>query len=400
MTQNPRLGILGSGQLALLLTQSARSLGYPVHIYAKHEDDPACADADRVLIGPLDDRQRLTVFLKDVDVVMFESEFIDTALLASIAEGEPTVFAPDLRAMDVGADKWQQKQLFNSLSIATSAAIPSDSYEAVASFVDAAVAEFSGGFVLKWAREGYDGIGVHVVPHPEDCHGAAHKAALIFCEKAIGKGSVVYAEAFVPYERELAMVACRDGAGNMTFYPLVETQQKQGVCHTVKVPASEWGVSREISEAAEASCRKVAEHLGLVGSFALEFFFTKSQDLLVNEFAPRVHNSGHYTSDAAVCSQFENHVRACVGQSLGSSKVEGYWGMINVLGGPAYRGPAQEPKIQVAAATSYWYGKKQLRPMRKMGHINVSGVNKGELEKRLVDIDKSLEQWQQHFKDK
>ena len=396
MNRQKVLGILGGGQLALYLAKAARDLSYPVSIFTKDQSDPASNQADKLFIGSISEPQDLQHFLSQVDIVIFESEFVDSSMLRDLVEVTGCQFVPKLDAMECGADKWRQKQMFINLDLASPDSIVNQDYSDFSEFWLASCRKFSDGFVLKWARDGYDGHGVCIFSPDKLKNTDSEEEARDFYSKAASKGRLVYCEAYIEYERELAMVACRSEQGQMIFYPLVETKQNSGVCHIVMGPAVERKIPDRLQEQAEQACRKVAEYLGLVGSFALEFFWT-GQELMVNEFAPRVHNSGHYTMDASLASQFENHIRACCGHELIKPSEKGAWGMINILGPEGGSGKAVEPLIEIEDTKIHWYGKHEVRSMRKMGHINIKVKNQKELEKRMLEVHASLSQWQTHY---
>ena len=386
--QTQKLGILGGGQLAWLTVQEAKKLGFRALAYVKNDGDPVCQDADETHVGELDDLKALSQFVDESDVVLFESELVPLHVISQLSHEAKGKFRPSLETMAVGANKWSQKQLFQKTGLASAPAFTEDQPE---SLLEKAEERFPEGYVLKWAQGGYDGHGVRVVRPTDKDHTAE---SLAFIRAATDKGHAVYAEALVPFQSEFAMVATRNQAGDCTTYPLVESIQTQGVCHYVRGPATNRGISPDLEQQAQDACQKLGRELGIIGSFAIEFFLSEQGELLLNEFAPRVHNSGHYSSDASATSQFENHVRACLDLELGSTVSAPHFAMINILGQADFTGAVQEPKFQTEGATCYWYGKAESRPMRKIGHVNLTAADQASLEQKIKLVDEEIATWQ------
>lgn len=368
MIKGTKCGILGAGQLSLMLIEGARRLGIEPLVYAASPREPAARVAQRLITGPMAaDAAPLRLFLSQCDVVVFENEFVPSAALREAAKGLSCRFLPDLAVMERVRSKLEQKRALHELAIPAAPweKAPEDT-GAVKDWLSSLPRRFPGGAVLKWAEYGYDGLGTHFFDP-----GRLEEAAL-FCGRALGRGVAVYAEGRVDFRRELAVVACRSVAGAFATYPLVISEQRGGVCHRVRGPAIGLGVAEARQEQAIAQAKALGDSLGLVGCYALEFFET-ADGLFVNEVAPRVHNTGHYSQDACAVSQFENHWRAVLGLPLGSTAAaSGFFSMLNLLGsagasGPAGNGP--QPPASLEAAL-HWYGKDEVRPGRKMGHVN------------------------------
>lgn len=367
-----RLGVLGGGQLARMLIEGARPLGSEIAIFAESADLPAGRLGSPVTVGtippadaPIEAFAPLIAFLSKLDRVAFENEFIDTRALRRAAQGVSVRFFPDLPAIEELSDKLRQKQLLQRLGI------PSAPFQVVQpETLDPVLASFGGEAVLKWSRMGYDGKGVKIArsDSPEGMREARE-----FCALGFARGAEIYAERRIDFRRELAIAAVRSVNGDFAAYPLVISEQEQGICDRVRGPARRLGVPEALEAEARAHSRNIAESLDIVGAFALELFETRDGKLLVNEIAPRVHNSAHYTQDASPVSQFENHWRAILGQPLGDTESAGTFAMLNLLGPPSISRP-DAPELRPRPATSrvklHWYEKHDLRPLRKLGHLN------------------------------
>lgn len=385
-----RISILGAGQLAQMLAVKAMDLGYGVKVLAQSEHEPALQVGAEGVIAPKPTLEKLREFLSQCEVVIFENEFVDTDLLERAAQGLPVRFQPGLPVLAFLQDKLLQKKLCRSLGLGTAPFLDvvlmlgnATDLKTVEWWLKELMDRFPKGAVLKWARGGYDGKGVLVV------HGLADlDKVVVFLRAAQEKGYRVFAEAKVDFIAELAVVGVRGGNGEWISYPLVLTEQTKGTCLWVKGPATAWGIAAEIQDRAQAWARTLAEASGAVGALAVEFFLTAEGDLYVNEIAPRVHNSGHYTQDAAQTSQFENHCRAALGLPLGPVECASYFGMLNLLGpeglstlkdlDPRAAGlwDRRSPEVHL-----HWYGKKGSSPRRKLGHVNFwSGTKEGWME--------------------
>jgi 5-(carboxyamino)imidazole ribonucleotide synthase len=355
---NPRIGILGGGQLARMLALSAYPLGYAIRILATHKQDPAAQVCGDVILGSLSDEKDLRVFMSDLDVVTFESEFVDTALLAKVLPSSVQSF-PSLKVIETIQDRLSQKRLLDRLKIPTSPWLP---VESEADLKKAAV-RFPGGFVLKQRRFGYDGYGTFVyrdVKNPD-----------ISPLKKSTSGFI--AESFIEFKRELATSFVRSEKEFLTL-PLVESVQQDSRCFSVSGPVKHPGFAK-----ISAAFKKLMNEIDYRGILAVEFF-DSGKGLLVNELAPRVHNSAHYSQDALSCSQFEYHLRAGLGLPLPKVElVRPGFAMVNLLG--------EGGSVNLARETTghlHWYGKSENRKGRKLGHLNVLDQSgKGALKRAL-----------------
>ncbi len=360
------LGIVGGGQLAKMTAQAAAQLGCRVVILERQTEFPAGHVAARILTGDWDDPRALLELASGVDAVTLENEFVDAAALAAVAEhGHP--LWPSAATMRLIQDKFLQKQALARAGIAVPEARAVETLDAAR----AVAAEWGLPLLLKARRNAYDGKGNATVREPE-------QIAAAWSRLGGDKGNALFAEAFCPFVAELAVIVTRAQNGEMVTYPVVETLQRDHVCHTVQVPAS---VTPEIAARAGALARQAAEIVGMVGSMGVELFLTGDGALLVNELAPRVHNSGHYTIEACACSQFENHVRAVLGWPLGSPALRApAAAMVNLLapaGGPGQPQGLAEA-LRVPGAHVHLYGKTRSGAGRKMGHVTALGSSPAE----------------------
>jgi 5-(carboxyamino)imidazole ribonucleotide synthase len=349
--KNPRLGILGGGQLARMLALSAYPLGYDVKVLARHAQDPAAQVCGNKDLGALTDEDALRRFAANLDVVTFESEFVDTALLAQVLPSTVRVF-PSLKVIGDIQDRLTQKQMLERFKIPTSPWMPVET----ASDLKAAAEKFTHGFVLKQRRFGYDGYGTFIY---RDL-----KESLDLSPLNKTKFGFI-AESFVRFERELATSYVRS-AKQFVNLPLVESVQQDSRCFSVSGPVKHAGL-KKIS----ASFKRMMTELEYEGILAVEFFAT-AKGLIVNELAPRVHNSAHYTLDGLTVDQFEYHWRA--GLTLPLPPVElvrpGF-AMVNLLGEGG-----DDTKLSYSDhGHLHWYGKTENRKGRKLGHLNVLDKN-------------------------
>ncbi|WP_331271868.1 5-(carboxyamino)imidazole ribonucleotide synthase [Motilibacter aurantiacus] len=356
----PTVGIVGAGQLARMTAPAAAALGVRLRVLAGSPDESAAQVVPDVVLGSPDDLDALRRLADGCDVVTFEHEHVPPAHLeALIADGVPV--RPGPAALVHAQDKAVMRERL------TAAGVPCPRWQVVASVDEVAgfAAEAGWPVVLKTARGGYDGRGVWVV-------GSAVEAAEVL-EAAAARGVRVLAEEKVGFVRELSAQVARSPHGQAVAYPVVETVQRQGICREVFAPAP--GLPTDAAVAAQEVALRIAGLLDMVGIMAVELFETADGRVLVNELAMRPHNSGHWTIEGAVTSQFEQHLRAVLDLPLGSPAALGpHAVMANVLGGdypdmyPAYRHIlARDPGVKV-----HMYG-KEVRPGRKVGHVTVVG---------------------------
>ncbi|HSH08744.1 MAG TPA: 5-(carboxyamino)imidazole ribonucleotide synthase [Oceanipulchritudo sp.] len=357
----PRLGILGGGQLSKMTAAAAAKFGCEVVVLERQDDFPAHSVDAHAIIGDWDKPEDLMQLAPLVDVVTLENEFVSPEALAFLSRQFP--LWPSAETMLLVQDKLRQKELF----AATGLPVPR--------FADApdreSVRTFGYPLVLKKRRNSYDGKGNATV---------ASEAELEAAWMALdGDRNALYMEAFCAFETELAIIVTRGRDGSIVHYPVVETLNREHICHVVKAPAEiPAETAAEVADLAE----RAVTALNGVGSFGLETFLTRDGRVLVNEIAPRVHNTGHYTIEACDCSQFENHVRAVLGWPLGSTEMVAPAAvMVNLLGfadGPGLPRGLEEA-LRVPGAHVHVYGKTRSTRGRKMGHVTVVGKNMDEV---------------------
>lgn len=371
---NPRLGIVGGGQLAKMTALAGLQFGCDVVVLERNNYSPAANLASHSIIGDWDNPEALVKLASQVDVVTLENEFVDAGSLRALEEAGYPLY-PTARSIALVQDKFIQKQTL------AAAGLPVPRFEAVATIAD--VEQVAGRLgwplLLKARRNAYDGKGNATVR-------SAVEAAAAWSKLGGQQGRDLFVEEFCDFTAELAVIVTRGRDGASVSYPVVETVQRSHVCHLVKAPAP---VPAEVAaRAAEVAERAVAA-VGAIGSFGVEMFLTRAGDIVVNELAPRVHNSGHYTIEACRCSQFENHVRAVLGWPLGSTAMVAPAAvMVNLLGtGKATGYPhGLERALAVPGAQVHIYGKAMSGAGRKMGHVTALGAT---LEEALVTAQRA-----------
>jgi 5-(carboxyamino)imidazole ribonucleotide synthase len=359
------VGILGAGQLSQMLVESSAKAGVPVRVFA---GQPA----------------EIGQFLSQVNVCGFESELIDCGALREAASASaPSVrFVPGLETMERLSEKLEQKRILKSLGIPSAPFVEGPASEAdLDSWLESLARRFGSSFVIKWSKHGYDGRGVIMVgPDLADPRAS--------CRLALSRGVKLYAEAKVDFVRELALIGCHSTNGDFLTYPLVISEQEGGICRRVRGPAVSFGINARFETLAVQYAEKIAKALPLHGAFGLELFETREGDLWVNELAPRVHNSGHYSQDGCQADQFENHLRAITGQMLRAPEPQPFFAMLNLLGPQGVRG-RHEGGIQnlppvPSEIALHWYNKEDVFPGRKLGHLNCTASSLEQLTSRMA----------------
>jgi 5-(carboxyamino)imidazole ribonucleotide synthase len=348
-----RVGVIGGGQLARMMIPPAVELGIELRVLAETADSSAHLAATAV--GDYRDAATVLAFARDVDVVTFDHEHVPQSVLATLVAAGATV-RPGPEALAVAQDKTLMRRVLSDLGAPVPAFAVVGSADELGTFLVA----HGGVAVVKTPRGGYDGKGVRVVRGADEA------------DDWLAEGELL-AEEFVPFRRELAQLVARRPSGEIAAWPLVETLQRDGVCAEVIAPAP--GAGALTAEAAELATR-IAEGLDVTGVLAVELFETDDGRLLVNELAMRPHNTGHWSIDGAITSQFEQHLRAVLDLPLGDPSPLAPWSvMVNVLGGPADATvPDRYPAAMAAepAVKYHFYGKSS-RPGRKVGHVTATG---------------------------
>jgi 5-(carboxyamino)imidazole ribonucleotide synthase len=355
------IGILGGGQLGRMLALAGHPLGLTFRILEPATECPAAAVAAH-LRGEYEDYQSLYHFCQGLDVITYEFENVPVETARWLADRVP-VYPPPV-ALEVGQDRVSEKTFFEKLGVQIPKFAAVNSREEL----DAAIARIGLPAVLKTTRFGYDGKGQAVLRTPANVDATW---------QTLG-GRPLILEAFVPFERELSILSVRGRRGELAFYPLVENVHRDGILRVSTAPAA--NVSRVLQQKAESIAAKALESLNYVGVLAVELFQV-GDELLVNEMAPRVHNSGHWTIEGAETSQFENHLRAVTGMPLGPTTCVGHSVMINLIGG----WPKPKDVLAIPGAHLHLYGKKP-RANRKVGHITVRAQTERELLERVRGV--------------
>ncbi|MFI5349971.1 MAG: 5-(carboxyamino)imidazole ribonucleotide synthase [Elusimicrobiota bacterium] len=347
------LGILGGGQLGRLIAQAAKTLGYRTAALDAAADAPALQVVDVPVVGRVDDPEAAKRLAQASDLVTLEWELISPAALEAVAALKPLFPAPSV--LRVIADRSTQKRFLSHHGF------PQTPYGEAASAKDLPYYPL----IVKRRRHGYDGKGQARLDSPAD----ANKAAYLFAAPCVW-------EKLVRFEKEISVILARGRDGKAAVYPVAENLHRSGILHATRVPAE---ISSVTAARAEKIARSAAEALGHVGVMAVEMFLLPDGELLVNEIAPRVHNSGHYTLGGCATSQFEQHVRAVCGLPLGSTEPAGPAVMVNLLGDLWANGTPDWSALDgVPGLTLHQYGKAAARPGRKMAHYTVVGPAAGD----------------------
>lgn len=355
------VGILGGGQLARMMALAGAPLG--LRFLAMDTSAEACAGQFvPMVVGDWRDEKALAEFASRVDVATFDFENVPAESAEWLAARIPVFPAP--RALRIAQDRLAEKTLFNELGIGTPAFAAVDTRAGL----DEAVARIGLPCILKTRRLGYDGKGQFRLKTPADLDAAW--AALGAQAPKVG----LILEAFVPFEREVSVVAVRGRDGEFRAWPLTENWHRDGILSASMAPCAD---GTALEPQAVAYAKRVAESLDYVGVFALELFVRDGQ-LLANEMAPRVHNSGHWTIEGAETSQFENHLRAVLGLPLGSTAAVGHSVMLNWVGAM----PEAAPVLRSAAGHWHDYGKTS-REGRKVGHATLRAEDRATLRREL-----------------
>lgn len=347
-----RIGIIGGGQLGKIMAQKAKKMGFHVTILDPTPDCPAGQVSDQQIVGGFHDKEMLELLVNKCDVTTFELEHVDTQILKKLYDDGKRIY-PSPYVMELIQNKYEQKKLLDE------SGIPVPAYKNVITPAD--LESFGLPVIQKSKMGGYDGKGVVLLKDKNDVENKSIKAES-------------FIEELVDIDKELAIMIARSIDGEMAAYPVVEMifDERVNICDSVIAPAR---ISAEIEKEATEIAKKCIDVLGGVGVFGIEMFLTKDGKILVNEIAPRPHNSGHYTVESCATSQFEQIIRAVTNLPLGSTKLISPSAMVNLLGEEGYAG---EPFIQgihetleISELSFHFYSKKETKPFRKMGHITV-----------------------------
>ncbi|SDE92498.1 5-(carboxyamino)imidazole ribonucleotide synthase [Halorubrum xinjiangense] len=353
----PTLGVVGGGQLGRMLAEAAAPLGVDLVVLDPTPDCPAAPVASDQIVGDFDDADAIDELAARVDALTFEIELADPDVLAAASEEHGVPVHPDPGTLETIQDKLVQKEAL------ADAGIPVPEFVAVATAegLERVVEEF-GGVMLKAREGGYDGRGNVPVETPDEAADALDAV-----------GGAAMAEEFLDFEREIAVMGLKGADGETRTYPVTETVHREEILRESVSPAR---ADDAVVAEAESVARDVLDVLDGRGVFGIELFEAREGEVLVNEIAPRPHNSGHWTIEGARTSQFENHVRAVLGWPLGPTDLVAPAVTANLLGDVDERGAATlrnvETVLDAPDADLHWYGKADVYPLRKMGHLTVT----------------------------
>ncbi|KAJ9063811.1 phosphoribosylaminoimidazole carboxylase ade2 [Entomophthora muscae] len=369
------VGVLGGGQLGRMMVEAGHRLGMPIVILDEAPNGPAKQLSGCIahIDGAFKDSAKIKELKSRVDVLTVEIEHIDVKALYELDKEAPGSIQPTPHTLELIQDKYRQKVHLASYNL------PISEFKQVSNVASLAKAGGEWGYplMLKAKALAYDGRGNFVISDEK----SAHDAASMFAANPLG----FYVERWVKYTKELACMVVRSIEGEVVSYPVVETVQKDNVCHVVLAPAC---VSGSILESAKRVAESAIATFSGAGIFGVEMFLTEAGDIFINEIAPRPHNSGHYTMEACHTSQFENHLRAVSGLPLGSGALKvPCAAMVNILGASDSITDLQatmHESLKVSGATVHWYGKRESRNGRKMGHVTIVADDVAQLQDRLA----------------
>ena len=352
--QSRQVGVIGGGQLAWMMAKVAPQLDVELIVQTPKQDDPAVIVAKDVILAAVDDAIATQELANRCHWITFENEFIDLDALQSLAQ-QGISFRPSLDALAPLLDKYEQRSYLKSIGL------PVPQFKSLSAIADLeSVTDFP--VVLKARRHGYDGQGTFIIKSREELAATWNKFQ---CPPMM-------LEEFVPFTKELAVMVARNTAGEIVVYPVVETYQENQVCHWVNIPAV---ISEAVRQEIEQIARILVDKLQVVGIFGIELFLTAQEKILVNEIAPRTHNSGHYTLDACDISQFEMQLRAVADLEIRTPQLKTTGAvMVNLLGYEDSASDYQDKRDRLASLPQtfvHWYGKSESRRGRKLGHVTV-----------------------------
>jgi 5-(carboxyamino)imidazole ribonucleotide synthase len=370
--RSTRLGMLGGGQLGRMFIQEALNVDVHVHVLDPDPNAPCQAIAHSFTQGDLLDYDTVFQFGKDKDVITVEIEHVNIDALEALEKMNVSVF-PQPNVLRIIQDKGLQKLFYKERAIPTADFHLIDSSNQLADYADFFP------LVQKMRKGGYDGKGVQILHTIEDSYIAFDVPSVL--------------ESMIPFEKELSVIVARNEKGETKVYPTVECEFSSEA-NLVEFLFSPANISLELEQKAEQLAISIIEKLGMVGILAVELFVTKDGQLLVNEIAPRPHNSGHHTIECNVTSQFEQHLRAVLNLPLGSTKTIQSGAMINLLGEKGFEGSVfydgLENLLSLEGVHVHLYGKSLTKPFRKMGHITVAGDELEAVKQRAMNIKHAI----------
>lgn len=370
-----RIGIVGGGQLGRMMAFEAKKMGFIVNIIDPTPQSPAGQVSDHQIVAHYTDEKAIRELAKMSDFLTFEIELANAEILNELAK-QGLQINPSAKTLGIIKDKYEQKKFFSKAGIPVADFVAIETKEDILK----AAKKFHYPMILKARFDAYDGRGNALIKNEKEIDTALQKL----------QGRKLYVEKFVPFTNELAVMVARSTKGEIATYPVVETVHKNNILHMLLAPGQ---FDKKVTLKATKLARKTMEHLKGAGVFGIEMFLTKDGKVLINEIAPRVHNSGHYTIEANATSQFEQHIRAITGMPLGSTAMLVPAAvMVNILG--ERTGPAEvkgmENVLKLEHVTPHIYGKIETKVERKMGHITALGKTVAEAKRKAVKARKML----------
>lgn len=367
-----RFGLIGGGQLGRMLIQEAINFDVNIHVLDNDVEAPCKSLATSFTHGAITDYETVYQFGKDKDLITIEIENVNVDALEQLEKEGKEVY-PQPHILRLIKDKGLQKSFYQKHGI------PTAPFYLVQSKSELSDDEINFPYVQKLRTGGYDGKGVQIIKTKED---------LI---QAFDAPSVI--EQMIPFDKELSVIVARNKNGETKTFPVVECEFNPDA-NLVELLFSPANISQELEKKASELAIQVIDQLGMIGILAVEFFLTKEGDLLVNEIAPRPHNSGHHTIECNVCSQFEQHLRSVLNLPLGDTSMIQAGAMINLLGEVGYNGPVfysgLEKVIGLKGVQPHIYGKTQTKPFRKMGHITITDDTIEKVLSRTKEVQKEI----------
>lgn len=371
-----KLGILGGGQLGKMLLTETRKFDIQTYVLDPSEEAPCKIGCNKFVKGDLMDFDTVYDFGKQVDILTFEIEHVNVAALEKL-EAEGKKVYPSPKTLKQIQNKGIQKDFYTSNNIPTADYKRFETPEELKAAISNNVVKMP--FVWKSTEGGYDGMGVKIIRSMEDVEGVANVQCI--------------AETMVPFKNELAVIVARNPSGEIKTYPVVEMEfhPEANQVEYVICPAR---IDDAVAEKARAIALKVSEHFNHAGLLAVEMFQTNNDEILVNEVAPRPHNSGHYSIEASYTSQFEQHLRAILDLPLGNTDSKAAGIMVNLVGAEGYSGNVVYENIEKImckeGVTPHIYGKRQTRPFRKMGHVTIVNEDIAEARKIAEEVKNTI----------
>ena len=353
------LGLIGGGQLGMMIAESAKEMPDEISeiiVLDPTKNCPAAQVGATQIIADFKDRDAIIDLATKCDIITYEIESGDSDILKSVEDKSEINPSPD--TLKIIQDKFLQKSFLRENNIPVPEFIEIKNIEDIKT----GIKKFGIPVMLKARRDAYDGRGNFKIDSEDDVQTAYDYF----------KGQPLLLEKFVPFRMEVSVIASRNTKGQIKTYPLVENIHKENILRETIAPAR---VSENISEKAEKIAEKTMSVLKGAGIFGIEMFVTNEESVVINEIAPRVHNSGHHTLQSSETSQFEQHLRAILGLELGSTKLKHNSIMYNILGDDNFTGEYLPLKISESGVFLKMYGKKISKPLRKLGHINLVGIN-------------------------